>query len=209
MGAQLRGAQDVEVGVPGSSGVDQAERPNNVGYSRPCGSVMGDSGVLGCPCSPQPQSLALAACGGKVVCSGCSAWQSGTFPAPSVLQPPHEVHVTLRLPRMRSGKALGGLWSTRTGWHRMVPVGPTYRSHLGQQCACERSSWTLSHVCMMIVNADLHMCRRDHLVPCCPLHGCCGRCVPGTVGANRKLIGWSSATVMARISARTAAWSGL
>ena len=131
------------------------------------------------------------------------------FPAPLVLQPPHEVHVTLRLPRMRSGKALGGLWSTRTGWHRMVPVGPTYRSHLGQQCACERSSWTLSHVFMMIVNADLHMCRRDHLVPCCPLHGCCGRCVPGTVGANRKLIGWSSATVMARISARTAAWSGL
>ena len=175
MGAQLRGAQDVEVGVPGSSGVDQAERPNNVGYSRPCGSAMGDSGVLGCPCSPQPQSLALAACGGKVVCSGCSAWQSGTFPAPSVLQPPHEVHVTLRLPRMRSGKALGGLWSTRTGWHRMVPVGPTYRSHLGQQCACERSSWTLSHVFMMIVNADLHMCRRDHLVSCCPLHGCCGR----------------------------------
>ena len=164
---------------------------------------MGDSGVLGCPCSPQPQSLAPAACGGKAVCSGCSAWQSGTFPAPSVLQPPHEVHVTLRLPRMRSGKALGGLWSTRTGWHRMVPVGPTYRSHLGQQCACERSSWTLSHVFMMIVNADLHMCRRDHLVPCCPLHGCCGRCVPGTVGANRKLVGWSSATVMTRINART------
>ena len=52
-------------------------------------------------------------------CSGCSAWQIGTFPAPLVLQPLYEVHVTLRLPRMRSGKALGGLWSTRTGWHRI------------------------------------------------------------------------------------------
>ena len=124
MGAQLRGAQDVEVGVPGSSGADQAERPNNVGYSRPCGSAMGDSGVLGCPCSPHPQSLALAACGGKVVCSGCSAWQIGTFPAPLVLQPPHEVHVTLRLPRIRSGKALGVVFGPRapggTTWCRWV-----------------------------------------------------------------------------------------
>ena len=89
MGAQLRGAQDVEVGVPGSSGVDQGERPNNVGYSRPCDSAMGNSGVLGCPCSPHPQSLALAACGGKIVCSGCSAWLTDTCPAPPVSQSPH------------------------------------------------------------------------------------------------------------------------
>ena len=153
------------------------------------------------PLLPPSAESGLAACGGKAVCPDCSAWQIGTFPAPLVLQPPHGVHVTLRLPRMRSGKALDGLWSTRTGWHRMVPVGPTCRSHLGQQCACERSSWTLSHVCMMIVNDDLHMCRRNHLVPCCPLHGCWGRCVPGRVGANRRLGGWSSATVMTRMNA--------
>ena len=74
MGLKLRGARDVDVGMLGSLGVDQGERPNNVGCCRPCGSAMGDSGVLGCLTSPQPQSLALAACGGKIVCSGCSAW---------------------------------------------------------------------------------------------------------------------------------------
>ena len=74
MGRELRGARDVDVGVPGFLGVDQGARPNNVGCCRPCGSAMGGSGVLGCLTSPQPQSLALAACGGKIVCSGCSAW---------------------------------------------------------------------------------------------------------------------------------------
>ena len=99
------------------------------------------------------------------------------------------------------GDALCGLWTTCTGMHRLAPVGPTYRTYLGQQCACERSSSTLSHVCMMIVNADSNTCRRNHLVPCCPLHGCWGRCVPDTVGAYRRLGGWSSATVMTRINA--------
>ena len=74
MGRELRGARDVDVGVPGFLGVDQGARPNNVGCCRPCGSAMGGSGVFGCLTSPQPQSLALAACGGKIVCSGCSAW---------------------------------------------------------------------------------------------------------------------------------------
>ena len=100
------------------------------------------------------------------------------------------------------GEALGGLWATRTGWHRMAPMGPTYRACLGHQCACERISWTFSHICMIIVDADSHICRRDHAVLCCPLHGRSGRCVPDTVGSNRRLIGWSSATVMARIKAR-------
>ena len=101
------------------------------------------------------------------------------------------------------GEALGGLWATRTGWHRMAPMGPTYRACLGQQCACERSSWTFSHLCMMIVDADSHACRRGHPVLCCPLHGRSGRCVPDAVGLNRGLVGWSSATVMARIKALT------
>ena len=101
------------------------------------------------------------------------------------------------------GEALCGLWATRTGWHRMAPMGPTYRACLGQQCACERSSWTFSHLCMMIVDADSHTCRRGHPVLCCPLHGRSGRCVPDAVGSNRGLVGWSSATVMARIKALT------
>ena len=84
----------------------------------------------------------------------------------------------------------------------MAPMGPTYRACLGHQCACERISWTFSHICMIIVDADSHICRRDHAVLCCPLHGRSGRCVPDTVGSNRRLIGWSSATVMARIKAR-------
>ena len=100
------------------------------------------------------------------------------------------------------GEALCGLWATRTGWHRMAPMGPTYRACLGHQCACERISWTFSHICMITVDADSHICRRDHAVLCCPLHGRSGRCVPDTVGSNRRLIGWSSATVMARIKAR-------
>ena len=84
----------------------------------------------------------------------------------------------------------------------MALMGPTYRACLGHQCACERISWTFSHICMIIVDADSHICRRDHAVLCCPLHGRSGRCVPGTVGSNRRLVGWSSATVMARIKAR-------
>ena len=74
---------------------------------------------------------------------------------------------------------------------------------LGQPCASERSSWTFSHLCMMIVDADSHTCRRGHPVLCCPLHGRSGRCVPDRVGSNRGLVGWSSATVMARIKALT------
>ena len=101
------------------------------------------------------------------------------------------------------GEALGGLWATRTGWHRMAPMGPTYRACLGHQCACERISWTFSHICMIVVDADPHICRRYHAVLCCPVHGRSGRCVPDTVGSNRRLIGWSSATVMARIKALT------
>ena len=89
MGLKLRGARDVDVGVPGFLGVDQGARPKNVGCCRPCGSAMGDSGVFGCVTSPQPQSLALAACGGKIVCSGCSAWLTDTCPASPVSQPPH------------------------------------------------------------------------------------------------------------------------
>ena len=85
----------------------------------------------------------------------------------------------------------------------MALMGPTYRACLGQQCACERSSWTFSHLCMMIVDADSHTCRRGHPVLCCPLHGRSGRCVPDRVGSNRGLVGWSSATVMARIKALT------
>ena len=73
------------------------------------------------------------------------------------------------------GEALGGLWATRTGWHRMAPMGPTYRACLGQQCACERSSWTFSHLCMMVMNADQRMCRGDHLVSRYPLHERSGR----------------------------------
>ena len=30
------------------------------------------------------------------------------------------------------GEALRGLWTTRTGLHRMAPVGPTYSTYLGQ-----------------------------------------------------------------------------
>ena len=35
---------------------------------------------------------------------------------------------------------------------------------LGQPCASERSSWTFSHLFMIFVNAEPHMCRGDHLV---------------------------------------------
>ena len=89
MGLKLRGARDVDVGMLGSLGVDQGERPNNVGFCRSYGSAMCDLGVLGRLISPYPQSLALAASGGKIVCSGCSAWLTDTCPAPPVSQPPH------------------------------------------------------------------------------------------------------------------------
>ena len=39
MGLKLRGARDVDVGMLGSLGVDQGERPNNVGFCRSHGSA--------------------------------------------------------------------------------------------------------------------------------------------------------------------------
>ena len=82
---------------------------------------MGDLGVLVRLISPYPQSLALAACGGKIVCSGCSAWLTDTCPAPPVPHPPYQVPGALQLPKQRQVKlcvVFGPRAPVGTAWRR-------------------------------------------------------------------------------------------
>ena len=95
---------------------------------------MGDLGVLVRLISPYPQSLALAACGGKIVCSGCSAWLTDTCPAPPVSQSPHWVLGTLRLRRQRQVKlcvVFGPREPVGTAWRRWAQrTAPVWGSNV-------------------------------------------------------------------------------
>ena len=51
-----------------------------------------------------------------------------------------------------------------SGVHFCGACEPNVPHILGQHCAPGRSSWSFSHLFVMYVNADPHMCRVKHLV---------------------------------------------